>query len=160
MLSSLISDSLFPEFAVLAIITLVLLVLVLSMYFKMRRFLIGIDAENIKDSLTFVGSGLDDLKHFQVEIENYLETVEKRLKKSVQSVHTVRFNPFHGTGAGGNQSFATAFLNEHGDGVIVSSLYARDHVSVFAKPVKNLQSEHELSDEEKEALESAKMKLR
>ena len=129
------------------------------MHLKLRRFLIGIDSENIKDSLTFVGSGLKELESFRTEMETYLTTVESRLKKSVQSVHTVRFNPFQGQGAGGNQSFATAFLNEHGDGVIVSSLYGRDHVSVFAKPVKNHASEHELSDEEKEALESAKMKL-
>jgi hypothetical protein len=160
MISSLTANPLLPGFIVLAIATLVLLVLVFWMYFKLRRFLVGIDSDSIKDSLTFVGSGLKELESFRSEMENYLSTVESRLKKSVQSVHTVRFNPFHGTGAGGNQSFATAFLNEHGDGVIVSSLYARDHVSVFAKPVKNLKSEHELSDEEKEALDSAKMKLR
>ena len=160
MISTLTSNPLFAAFLVLAVATLILLAAVIWMYSKMRRFLIGIDSENIKDSLTFVSSGLKELESFRSEIENYLTTVESRLKKSVQSVHTVRFNPFHGTGAGGNQSFATAFLNEHGDGVIVSSLYARDHVSVFAKPVKNLMSEHELSDEEKEALESAKVKLK
>lgn len=89
-------------------------------------------------------------------MEKYLETVERRLRKSVQSVHTVRFNPFKGTGAGGNQSFATAFLNEHGDGVVISSLYSRDHVSVFSKPVKKHASEYEFSNEEKEALGGAK----
>ncbi len=159
MISTFIFDPLFPVIVVLAIATVVLLVIVISMHLKLRRFLIGIDSENIKDSLTFVGSGLKELESFRTEMETYLTTVESRLKKSVQSVHTVRFNPFQGQGAGGNQSFATAFLNEHGDGVIVSSLYGRDHVSVFAKPVKNHASEHELSDEEKEALESAKMKL-
>jgi hypothetical protein len=86
--------------------------------------------------------------------------VEKRLKKSVQAVHTVRFNPFKGTGEGGNQSFATAFLTEDGDGVIISSLYSREHVSVFGKPVKKLVSEHTLSDEEKEALDTAVTKLK
>lgn len=159
MISTFIFDPLFPVIVVLAIATVVLLVIVISMHLKLRRFLIGIDSENIKDSLTFVGSGLKELESFRTEMETYLTTVESRLKKSVQSVHTVRFNPFQGQGAGGNQSFATAFLNEHGDGVIVSSLYGRDHVSVFAKPVKNHASEHELSDEEKEALENAKKKL-
>ena len=159
MISSLISNPLFPVIFVLAIVTLVLLVIVISMHLKLRRFLIGIDSENIKDSLTFVGSGLKEFESFRTEMEAYLTSVESRLKNSVQSVHTVRFNPFQGQGAGGNQSFATAFLNEHGDGVIVSSLYGREHVSVFAKPVKNHASEHELSDEEKEALEKAKKKL-
>jgi hypothetical protein len=144
---------------ILSVISIVLLVIVVRMHLTMRRFLIDIDGESIKDTLGFVGSGLKDLEKFRTEMETYLSSVEKRLKKSVQSVHTVRFNPFHGQGAGGNQSFATAFLSEEGDGVIVSSLYSRDHVSVFAKPVKNHSTEHELSGEEAEALTSAKKKL-
>jgi hypothetical protein len=159
MISSVSANPLLIGFIVLAIATLILLGLVIWMYVKLRKFLINIDAENIRDSLTYVGSGLDDLKKFRAEIENYLATVEKRLRKSVQSVHTVRFNPFHGTGAGGNQSFATAFLTEDGDGVVISSLYSRDHVSIFSKPVKNHLSDHEMSAEESEALESAKGKL-
>ena len=145
---------------ILALATLILLIIVVWMYIKMRRFLIGLGSKNVEDSLMFVGRGLEDLKRFQLEMESYLTSVEKRLKKSVQSVHTVRFNPFHGTGAGGNQSFATAFLNESGEGVVISSLYARDHVSVFSKQIKHYSSEHELSNEEKEAIDKAKEKLK
>jgi hypothetical protein len=89
----------------------------------------------------------------------YLKSVEERLKRSIQSVHTIRFNPFAGTGEGGNQSFATVFLNENGDGAVMSSLFTRDRVSVFSKSLKNFISEHGMSDEEKEALIQAKRKL-
>jgi hypothetical protein len=68
----------------------------------------------------------------------------------------VRFNPFKGTGSGGNQSFATTFLNEENNGVVISSLYSREHTSVFSKPIKNGVSEYELSDEEKESFAEAK----
>jgi hypothetical protein len=99
------------------------------------------------------------LEHFKNEVETYLATVESRLRRSTQAVHTVRFNPFAGTtGSGGNQSFATAFLDQHGNGVVISSLYARERMSVFAKPIKNGASEFELSDEERKAvLEALKM---
>ena len=93
-------------------------------------------------------------------MEEYLLSVEKRLKKSVQSVSTVRFNPFKGTGSGSNQSFSTTFLNEERDGVIISSLYSREHISVYSKPVVKGASEYELSDEEKESLEKAKAVLK
>lgn len=122
----------------------------------MRRFLVGIDSKHIGDSLTVVSSGLKDMQEFRSDLEKYLTDVEKRLRRSVQSVHTVRFNPFKGTGGGSNQSFATAFINEEGDGVVISTLYSRDHVSIFAKPVKKHVSEYELSGEEKEALEHTK----
>lgn len=83
----------------------------------------------------------------------YLETVERRLKKSVRGVGIVRFNPFEN--AGSNQSFCIAFLNEEGDGVVISSLYSREKVNIYAKPIKNSSSEYPLSEEEKEAIKSA-----
>lgn len=159
-MQSFLSNPLGIAIIVLSIVVIILIVMVVIMHMRMRRFLVGIDSDTIKDSLSFVSNGLNDLQGFRGEMESYLKSVESRLRKSVQSVHTVRFNPFKGTGGGGNQSFATAFLNEEGDGVIVSSLYARDHVSVFAKPVKKNSSEHELSEEENEALENAVVNLK
>jgi len=160
MLQNIISDPLFIAFLVLAIIMIVLIIWVISMHSKLKKFLIGVDAANIAESLTNIGSGLKDLQTFQLEMETYLTSVEKRLRKSVQSVYTVRFNPFHGTGGGGNQSFATALINEDGDGVVISSLYSREHVSVYSKPIQKFQSEHELSAEEREAVEKAKAGLK
>lgn len=159
-MSSIIANPLLAGFIVLTIISIVLLCLVIRMHLKLRKFLVGMDSDDIESSLQSVGKGLADYQRFRAEMEEYLMSVEKRLRQSVQSVHTVRFNPFKGTGGGGNQSFATALLNEDGDGVIISSLYSRDHVSVFAKPVKGSQTEHELSEEEDEALKHAKGKLR
>jgi hypothetical protein len=140
---------------ILVIAVIVLAVIIFQLQTKMKKFLIGKDSENLAESLTSVDASLAKLGKFQNDMEIYLRTVEKRLQKSVQSVHTVRFNPFKGSGSGGNQSFATAFLNESGDGVVVSSLYAREHVSIFSKPVKNGASEYDLSDEEKEAVAGA-----
>ena len=54
------------------------------------------------------------------------------------------------------QSFAVALLSENGDGAVLSSLYARDRMSVFAKPVKNFSSEFEMTEEEKEVLARAR----
>jgi hypothetical protein len=159
-MTSLLANPLLLGFIVLAIATLILLGLVIWMYLKMRRFLISVDAHNISDSLTHVANNLNELQTFRTDMQAYLTDVEKRLRKSVQSVHTVRFNPFKGTGGGGNQSFATTLINEEGDGVIISSLYSRDHVSVFSKPVKKHASEFELSEEEHESLESAKKGLK
>jgi len=145
---------------ILSVALIVTLGFVIYMYMKLRRFLIGVNSEHIGDSLTHVSKNLDDLQKFRTDMEVYLSEVERRLRKSVQSVHTVRFNPFKGTGGGGNQSFSTAFVNEEGDGVIISSLYSREHVSVFSKPVKKHASEFELSDEERESLEEAKKGLK
>jgi hypothetical protein len=145
--------------SIVGVILIVLLAMIIKMHLKMKRFLIDIDAHNIADSLQSVSSDLQDIEKFRAEMDIYLKSVEERLKRSIQSVHTIRFNPFAGTGEGGNQSFATVFLNENGDGAVMSSLFTRDRVSVFSKSLKNFISEHGMSDEEKEALVQAKRKL-
>jgi hypothetical protein len=118
------------------------------------------DSHNISDSLQNLSSDIRNLQEFQSKATDHLQNVEIRLKNSIQSVHTIRFNPFQGTGEGGNQSFATAFLNENGDGAVISSIYTRDRVSVFAKAIKKFNSDYGMSEEEKQALNQAKEKLK
>ena len=66
----------------------------------------------------------------------------------------MRFNPFKDVG--GTQSFAVAIVNEEGDGVVFSSLYSRDRMSVFAKPISKGTSDVELTTEESTVVEEAK----
>lgn len=149
-------DSTTIIFIILALAILVLAWMVWQLDHKLKKFLIGSDSENLHDSLSTMESSVQGLEVFKTEVENYLTSVETRLKKSVQGVQTVRFNPFKGsTDSGGNQSFATAFVNEQGSGVVISSLYSRDRVSIFAKPVVYGKSEYELSEEESRAIAEA-----
>lgn len=144
---------------VLILLIIVLAVLVIRLEYKMKRFLISKNAQTIDDSLNNVDGRTKELEHFRIELEAYLKTVETRLRKSVQAIHTIRFNPFKGTGSGGNQSFATAFLNEEGNGVVISSMYSREHISIFSKPIKKFTSEFELSEEENGATTEARKNL-
>lgn len=143
-------------FIILIVAVLVLIGIVTHLHLKLKKFLIGSSSKNLDESITSIDSSIKELEKFRIDLEKYLTTVERRLKKSVQAVNTIRFNPFKGTGSGGNQSFATAFLNEENDGVVISSIYSREHTSVFSKPIKNGASEYELSDEEKGAITEAK----
>ncbi|MEI6058127.1 MAG: DUF4446 family protein [bacterium] len=138
----------------------ILIGLVIHLHLKLKKFLAGSDVKNLDGTISEMKKSINDLQIFKKELESYLVSVEARIRRSVQSVSTVRFNPFKGTGSGGNQSFATAFMNEEGDGVVVSSLYSREHVSVFSKPIKAHKAEYELSDEEQNALDAAEKILK
>ncbi len=140
----------------LALLSLILLFGIIYEHRRLNRILRGKNTLTIEDSIIELAKELDTLNEFKEASEEYLKLVEKRLRKSVQAIETKRFNAFKGIGAGGNQSFATAFVNENGDGLILSSLYASDRVSVFAKPVSAFTSTYELTDEELDALEVAK----
>lgn len=71
-----------------------------------------------------------------------------------QKIGFIRFNPFDD--AGGNISFALCLLNSKNDGVVISSLHGREGTRMYAKAVKNGQSESKLTDEEQEAITNAK----
>jgi hypothetical protein len=100
------------------------------------------------------------LEEFQRDTAQYLEILEQRVARSIQSTELVRFSPFTGIGRNGNQSFSASFINEEGDGMVISGLYySNDRVSLFAKPTKAFASEFELSPEEKEVVAKAKARL-
>jgi hypothetical protein len=122
--------------------------------YRLKKFFVGTKAHNLEGVLLEVGKQIAEIKNNQIKTAKHLSVVDERLDKSVRKIETVRFNPF--PDAGSNQSFAMAFLSDEGDGVIMSSLYARDRMSIFAKPVKKGKSEFELSAEEKEVLNKAK----
>jgi hypothetical protein len=122
---------------------------------RLKKLMAGKKAQDLEGVYSALAKDLADLQKSKNKIESNISQIESRLKRSVQGLSTVRFNPFKDSG--GNQSFAIALLNEEGDGVIVSSLYSRERMSVFAKPVKNNASEYDLTAEEKEALEKARI---
>jgi len=87
------------------------------------------------------------------EVEARTALLERDLKRTFARVGLVRYNPFEDTG--GNQSFALALLDAHGDGFVVSSLHTRNQTRVYAKGVKAGRSDAAVSDEEAEALRIA-----
>ena len=135
---------------ILSGVVVILLLWILLTEYRFRKFFAGTKARNLEDVMIKIGEQMKDLKETQVVINKHLVTVDKRLDKSIRSVETIRFNPF--LDAGSNQSFAISFLNDEGNGVVMSSLYARDRMSIFAKPIINGKSDFELSTEEKEVL--------
>lgn len=143
----------------LALVTIVLLALVIHLEVKVKRLLAGKDAKSLEDSIVAIDRGWKTEQKFKEEMQKYLLEVEKRLQKSIRGVGSVRFNAFAGTSSGANQSFATTYVDEKGNGIILSSLNSRERVSIFSKPIKNWKAETELSPEEKESLEVAKKSL-
>lgn len=86
-------------------------------------------------------------------ISKELESLKKESKFNFQKIGIVRYNPFSEVGS--DQSFSIALLDGNNDGIVITSLYARDGNRVYGKSVKNGKSEYSLSDEEKKAISKA-----
>lgn len=144
---------------VLSAIVVIFAIWTIRLEVKMHRLLKGKNAKSLEDTILQTVESIKHIKEFQKEAVNYFENIEERLSRSIQSVETIRFNPFKGNGDGGNQSFSTSFVDEKGDGVVISSLYSRDRISIFSKPLEKFGSTFELTDEEKEVIGTSKQNL-
>lgn len=84
------------------------------------------------------------------ELEQMHAELRQAMRRAVQRVGLVRFNPFSDTG--GDQSFSIALLDGEGDGLVISSLFSRSETRVFAKPIQGGQSKYNLTEEEQQAI--------
>ncbi len=141
--------------------TLVLAALVVRMEIRLNKVFRGKNGGDVEDEVRRIDAGLQRFFQFEEEMAKYVASLEKRVSRSAQVIATRRYNPFKGTGEGGNNSSSTAILSEKGDGVIITTLYARERMSVFAKQIEKFASPaNELTPEEKGAIDDAKQKIR
>jgi Protein of unknown function (DUF4446) len=75
------------------------------------------------------------------------------LAGAVQHVAVVRYDAF--SDMGGRLSFSAAMLDEHGDGLVLSSINSRSETRTYAKSVHACVGEQTLSPEEEEAVAAA-----
>ena len=155
---TMIFDTTIAVYVLIGVIALLIL-WIIRLEYRLGKLLSGKKGADLEDTIFSLSKSQKETEKFKDELRGYLDTVEKRLGQSVQSIETVRFNPFRGDGSGGNQSFSTSFLDEKGDGVVLSGLYTRDRVSTYSKPIKNFTSTFELTDEEKSVIDTSKHKL-
>ena len=139
-------------FGLLILALVVLLVWMIRLELRLRQFMLGQNGASLESSINSLINQVRETDRINEEIKKHLISVEERLQRSIQHIKTIRFNPFREQGQGSNQSSVTSFLDEHGDGAVLSTLYTRDKVSVYAKPIKNRASSYELTEEEKETL--------
>ena len=148
-----------PYMALAALmLAIVLLFVHVSLRRRLARLALGRNG-SIEETISILMRDMKEFKEFRAELEKYLKLAESRLRGAVSGVGVVRFNPFTGEGQGGNQSFALCVLDELGEGVVLSTLYSRDRVGVYAKPLTAFASTYELSDEEKQAIERAREQI-
>jgi len=160
-LNQLLSDNLAIAFGILAGLVLILLIAFLVQSSRLRRAVRdyrdlvrdGESGTSLHERL--VGSAEQAVKATErmARIEAAFGGIDGRSRRSLQHIGLVRFNPFDDTGS--DQSFAIALLDDERDGIVISSLHGRSNTRVFAKPVTDGGSPHNLSEEEEQAIRIA-----
>lgn len=142
-----------PELPI-AVAFVFLLAYVAYLHRKLSFFMRGENGKSLESTIKTYLDHVDNLKKHDEMLAEHALKLDKKVSQAVRNVSTMRFKAFDQNAS--NQSFAIALVNEQGNGVILSSLHHRDHVSVFAKPIAKYESQHDLTEEEQAVLAEAK----
>lgn len=137
-------------------VSILLILWIIRLEVKIKNIPSVKNNQNLNNQIGGLQKEVNELVSFRNKTIEHFGGIDRELKNTIKGIETIRFNPYKGEGIGGNQSFATALIDDHGNGVVISSLYSREKVSVFAKPIVNWVCEYEMSEEEKEVLNKAK----
>jgi len=120
-----------------------------------QRLTAGITKRDLKTVLERI---LANIKTNEKEIKKIiknLERLEERGSFHLQKIGFLRYNPFKTTG--GDQSFILSLLDQHNNGIVLTSFHSRETTRIYAKPVKNGKGErYKLSPDEKKVVDKAK----
>jgi hypothetical protein len=122
-----------------------LLVLQVRFAGLMRRYRLlmsGVSAGNLEEIMSMHVGRINAHERRLDDLDRGVGGLDRILQTAIQRVGLVRFNPFQEVG--GDQSFAIALLDQHGNGVVLSSLHNRAETRVYAKPIEGGRSRYAL----------------
>ncbi len=108
----------------------------------------GVDLESIVQENN---AKINELSQQTQSLDQKTKQIKAHSLKSIHKIGLLRFNPFREIG--GDQSFSLALLDDENSGAIISSLYSREGVRIYAKSIQKGQTaKYPLTEEEKRAI--------
>lgn len=142
--------------AVTALVAVVLALLAVVRERRVRRAYAVFSQGHRDDVLTLLQRHIAEVERLRGDVgalDRRADELRGLVAGCVSRVATVRYDAFDEVG--GQLSYSTAFLDERGDGVVLTTIHGRTDSRSYAKPVERGASAHNLSDEEAEALRRA-----
>jgi len=133
---------------------LIITVLVIKMFLHYQKLTADVSKKDLISSLNhLISTSERNSKDIELLTEKFNLEIGQN-KKHLQRLGFKRYNPF--TDTGGDQSFTAAFLDDLGDGIMISSLHSRENTRLYAKKVEGGKvSTQTLSSEEQEVIKQA-----
>ena len=144
-----------------AVVALVLAAVVALRLRRLRRAQAAVMGEGGAQDLVAHAASLQDdfralrdwMEDIAAALDRRMVTAEERLDGAIAYRALVRYDAYNEMS--GHQSTSIALLDARRDGVVLSSIHHREQARLYAKQVRDGQSEIELSPEEAEAVRLA-----
>ena len=143
---------------VVGLVGIVLAVVALVRYSRLHRayglLQVAEGRETIVDVMGRTMDEFSDLRDEVAQLESNLTVTRRDLSAALRHVSVVRYDAFGDMG--GRFSFSAALLDDHGDGLIVTSIHGRTETRTYLKGLEKGASDITLSPEEEQAIYLAK----
>lgn len=120
---------------------------------KYKTFMSGKDAKSLEELVIERIDKINSLESAVKDNERDIHTLYTKMKSTFQKVGLVKYDAFHEMG--GKLSFSLCLLNESDDGFIINAMHSREGCYTYMKEIIGGNAIIALSDEEKEALDTA-----
>ncbi|MCM1244452.1 MAG: DUF4446 family protein [Roseburia sp.] len=141
---------------IFAILIIVLLVMVSGMKRKYLVFMDGQNGRSLEESFQKKFENMDYVNEELKNISTRLNRIDANLLRTYQKIGIVKYDAFKEIG--GTLSFVLVLLTKDNDGFILNSMHSNSEgCYTYIKEVKNGEVFVTLSEEERQALETAKI---
>ena len=141
----------------LALVALVLIVVAMVRQAGMRRQYTILQGKDSTESfLAAVARKTAEVDALRREVDDLAEVLDRArvdISEAVRHVSVVRYDAFGDMG--GRMSFSAAFLDDAGDGLVLTTIHARTESRTYMKAVVQGRAETLLSPEEEQAVDAA-----
>jgi uncharacterized protein YlxW (UPF0749 family) len=113
-------------------------------------------ASSSDDVAAVVAQEVEEVRRLRAEVETCraeVRRLQRAVAEAVRHVAVVRYDAFGDMG--GRLSFSAAFLDDVGDGLVLTSINGRSETRTYAKGVRGGSSDQTLSPEEEQVLRHA-----
>lgn len=146
--------------AIVAGVALLCFLMVLFFMLRLRRvrreYMLLRGKNGDHDLLASVGESVGKAREVEQNLGAVTRTQEDLAsvgRLALQRFGVVRYDAFEDMG--GQLSFSAALLDDYGDGIVITSINGRTETRTYAKSVRGMKSQHNLSEEERAAIEAA-----
>ena len=146
--------------AVVAGVAILAIVIAIALGLRLKRIHANLAImrgdEREVDVIAAIGRTQRRMSELDRRLDGVVAAVDERAdqwRHAIQRFGIVRYDAF--AEMGGQLSFSAAFLDEFGDGIVITSINGRTETRTYAKSIRKWDSEHNLSDEERRAISMA-----
>ena len=148
---------------ILGVLVIIMYLLLIHLFYNLnymkkryKKMMTGVDGANLERMMIGCIDSTKAVADENAKLWEENKEIKELLSNALTKVAVVRFRAFEDMGS--DLSYAVAMLDSHNNGVVMSSIFARNDSRMYVKPIVDGTSTYSMTAEEEDALKQAMAK--